>query len=183
LINNYQGVKIAKFEHFTRTNERIRISPLFVVDEDGTKLGSISKEEALSLARQKGLDLVEINPTAHPPICKIMDFGKYKYDQAKKVKEQKARSKEIELKEIRLTAKIGEHDLSYKAEQTKDWLNKEYKVRVNMRLRGRENIFANKAIENFDRFAEIAGVEYESPPKKSGNVISANIAGFKKDKK
>lgn len=132
------------------------------------------------MARQRGLDLVEINPTAHPPICKIMDFGKHKYDQAKKAKEQKSRQKEIELKEIRLTAKIGDHDLTYKAEQTKEWLEKDHKVRVNMRLRGRENIFADKAIDVFKQFAEIAGVEYEYPPKKIGNVISANISGFKK---
>ncbi len=108
-----------------------------------------------------------------------MDFGKYKYDQAKKNKEQKAKQKENELKEVRLTAKIGEHDLTYKAEQTKEWLEKDFKVRVNMRLRGRENIFANKAMEVFSRFAEIAGITYENPPRKSGNVISANILGQK----
>ncbi len=142
----------------------------------------MARDEALALAREKGLDLVEINPTSRPPICRIMDYGRYKYDLAKKNKEQKAKQKEIELKEIRLTAKIGDHDLSYKAEQTKDFLAKDHKVRVNMRLRGRENIFANKAIEVFHKFADYAGVKYENPPKKNGNVITANIAGFKNDK-
>lgn len=111
-----------------------------------------------------------------------MDYGRYKYDLAKKNKEQKAKQKEIELKEIRLTAKIGDHDLLFKAEQAKEFLAKNHKVRVNMRLRGRENIFANKAIDVFYKFAEYTNVKYENPPKKNGNVITANIAGFKNEK-
>lgn len=133
------------------------------------------------MAREAGLDLVEINPVARPPICKIMDHGRYKYDLAKKAKEQKLKQKETELKEIRLTAKIGDHDLKYKAEQTAEFLNKGYKVRSSMRLRGRENIFVDKAFEVFQRFADMANISYESNPKKQGNVISANIAGFKRE--
>ena len=182
MINKRQGDNIAKFDQYIRTNERIRISPLFVVDEDGNKIGSISREEALALARDKNLDLVEINPTSRPPICRIMDYGRYKYELSKKNKEQKSKQKEIELKEIRLTAKIGDHDLAYKAEQAKDFLLKNHKVRVHMRLRGRENIFGDKAIEVFIKFADMAGFVYESQPKRNGNIIIANIAGLKKDK-
>lgn len=134
------------------------------------------------MAYDRGLDLVEINPTARPPVCKIMDYGRYKYEQSKKIKEQKAKQKENELKEIRLTAKIGDHDLKYKAEQTVEFLQKDFKVRVSMRLRGRENIFVDKAIENFHKFADMANIDYEANPKKSGNVITANIAGFRKNK-
>lgn len=133
------------------------------------------------MAADQGLDLVEINPVARPPICKIMDHGRYKYDLAKKAKEQKSKQKENELKEIRLTAKIGDHDLQYKAEQTVEFLQKDYKVRATMRLRGRENIFANKAIEVFHKFAAMANVVFESEPRKQGNIINANIAGFKKE--
>lgn len=131
------------------------------------------------MAREQGLDLVEINPVARPPICKIMDYGRYKYDLAKKAKEQKAKQKENEMKEIRLTAKIGDHDLKYKAEQTIEFLQKNYKVRVSMRLRGRENIFADKAIGVFHKFADMANISYENPPRKQGNIINANIAGIK----
>ena len=172
---------INKPNQYIRTNERIRFSPLFVIDSNGDKLGSLPREEALNLAREQGLDLVEINPVAKPPICKIMDYGKHKYDLSKKAKEQKAKQKENELKEIRLTAKIGDHDLEYKAEQTVEFLQKNHKVRASMRLRGRENIFVNKAIEVFHRFADMANISYESPPRKQGNVITANIAGFRKE--
>lgn len=139
----------------------------------------VNRDDALRMAYDRDLDLVEINPTNRPPICKIMDYGRYKYDLSKKQKEQKAKQKEIELKEIRLTAKIGEHDLSYKAEQAKDFLNKSYKLKVSMRLRGRENIFADKAINIFHHFADLAGFAYENPPRKLGNVINANVAGVK----
>ncbi len=151
-----------------------------MVDPTGIQLGVISREEALRKAGEFGLDLVEINPTARPPICKIMDYGKYKYDLSKKSKEQRAKQKETELKEVRLTAKIGDHDLSYKASQLSDFLQKNHKVKVSMRLRGRENIFADKAIDIFYKFADIANISYESPPRKTGNVITANVAGFKK---
>ena len=151
------------------------------MDSEGNQLGVISREEALRLASEQGMDLVEINPIARPPICKIMDYGRYKYDLAKKAKEQKSKQKENELKEIRLTAKIGDHDLQYKAEQTVEFLRKNYKVRASMRLRGRENIFADKAIDVFYKFASMANITFEAVPKKQGNIITANIAGFKKE--
>ena len=86
-----------------------------MIDEDGTSLGQIDNWKAQQIASEKGLDLVEINPSSRPPVCKIMDSGKYKYDLAKKDKEQRSKQKDSELKEIRLTLKIGDHDLSYKA--------------------------------------------------------------------
>lgn len=138
------------------------------------------REEALQMASEQGLDLVEINPVARPPICKIMDYGRYKYDISKKAKDQRAKQKETETKEIRLTAKIGDHDLKYKAEQTIEFLQKDYKVRTSMRLRGRENIFVDKAFDVFKKFADMANITYESAPRKQGNIINANIAGFRK---
>lgn len=153
------------------------------MDEDGTQLGSLAREAALRLADERGLDLVEINPTARPPVCKIMDYGRYKYELSKKVKEQKAKQKENELKEARITAKIGDHDLGYKAKQVVEFIQKGFKVRVSMRLRGRENIFVDKAIAVFHKFAGLANLEFESSPRKSGNIISATVAGFKKEKK
>lgn len=131
------------------------------------------------MAGERGLDLVEINPTARPPICKMMDFGKYKYDLAKKQKEQKAKQKIVELKEIRLTAKIGDHDLEYKAKNAKEFFDDGDQVKVSMRLRGRENIFADQALGAFMKFAEMAGLDYESRPYKSGNQITAMLTAKK----
>jgi translation initiation factor IF-3 len=142
----------------------------------------MSTREALNLAYEKGLDLVEINPTNRPPICKIMDFGRYKYDLAKKEKESKAKRKETELKEIRLTFKIGDHDIEYKAKQAREFFNSGNKVKVSMRLRGRENAFANVAFEVFGKFAEKAGLTYENKPQKAGNQIVAMMTGLKEEK-
>ena len=134
---------------------------------------------AYELAREKGLDLVEINPTARPPICKIMDFGKYKYDLAKKQRDQRQRQKECESKEVRLTLKISDHDLSYKAKQARDFFDKGHKVRVSLRLRGRENVFFSQAFAVFDKFSQYSELDYEQYPRKSGNLISASISKIK----
>lgn len=166
-----------------RANEQIRFSPLVVIDEVGENLGSKLREEALNLAREKGLDLVEINPTARPPICKIMDFGKFKYDAAKKNKENRARQKEVELKEIRLTAKIGDHDIEYKAKTARRFFDEGDKVKVSMRLRGRENVFVENAYLVFQKFADACGLSYENRPIKSGNQITAMLAEKKEEKK
>lgn len=135
--------------------------------------------KALILAQEKGLDLVEINPTNRPPICKIMDFGKHKYDLSKKQKEQKSRQKEIELKEVRLTLKISDHDLSYKARQAREFYDKGDKVRVSLRLRGRENVFYTQAFLVFEKFSDYAGLEFERYPQKGGNMITATVSKIK----
>lgn len=145
-------------------------------------MGTIPRSDALRLAEEQGLDLVEINPTNRPPICKIMDFGKYKYDQAKKLKESRAKQKEVELKEIRLTAKIGDHDIEYKAKNAREFFDQGDKVKVSMRLRGRENVFVDHAMQVFGKFAEQAGLAYESRPMKSGNQITAMMTAKKEVK-
>lgn len=185
LKNNWdkKGENIKKKDNFLRSNEQIRFSPINVIDEEGNNYGLISNVEALSMARERGLDLVEINPTSRPPICKIMDFGKFKYDQAKKNKEARAKQKIVELKEIRLTAKIGDHDLEYKAKNAKEFFDDGDKVKVSMRLRGRENIFVDNAFLVFEKFAEKAGLDYESKPIKSGNQITAMLTEKKKEVK
>lgn len=138
--------------------------------------------KALELAREEGLDLVEINPTNRPPICKIMDFGRYKYDLAKKEKETKAKRKEVSLKEIRLTFKIGEHDIDYKAKQAKSFFESGDMVKVSLRLRGRENALAEIAMNVFKKFAEKANLDYERPPVRAGNQITAMLTEKKENK-
>ena len=142
-----------------------------MIDEEGTNHGTLPLEQALSIANEKGLDLVEINPTNRPPICKIMDFGKYKYDLSKKEKENKAKHKETELKEIRLTFKIGDHDLEYKAKQANGFLDDGDQVKVSMRLRGRENALGEIGLQVFTKFAEMAKLSYERNPVRAGNQI------------
>lgn len=146
-------------------------------------MGEMDRLSALALAKERGLDLVEINPSSRPPVCKIMDFGKYKYDLAKKTKEQKARQKEVELKEIRLSLKIGEHDLQYRAENAKEFFHKNGKVKVSMMLRGRENAFVQNAYLVFEKFSQMTGLDYESRPQKSGNIIVAMLAKEKETAK
>jgi len=109
-----------------------------------------------------------------------MDFGKFKYEQAKKDKLQRVKTKEIELKEIRLTFKIGDHDIEYKAKQARDFFDQGNKVKVSMRLRGRENAFAENAYVVFKKFSDISGLEYEKTPVKTGNQIVAIVSGLKK---
>jgi len=147
-----------------------------VIDENGDNLGTMPTAAALELAQEQGLDLVEINPTNRPPVCKIIDFGRYKYDLSKQEKEKKSKQKESDLKEIRLTFKIGDHDLEYKAKQVQEFLEKGHQVRVSMRLRGRENILGTTALSVFDRFKEKTGLAYEGNPLRAGNTITAMIA-------
>lgn len=142
-----------------------------MIDDEGTNLGTLSLDQALAIANEKGLDLVEINPTNRPPICKIMDFGKYKYDLAKKEKESRAKHKETELKEIRLTFKIGDHDLEYKAKQANGFIADGDQVKVSMRLRGRENALGEIGLGVFAKFAEMANLSYERNPVRAGNQI------------
>ena len=177
-----KGVRISKSTRFIRVNQQIRFSPISVIDEGGNILGEMDTQKAQELARDKGYDLVEINPTARPPVCKLMDFGKYKYDLAKKEKEQNKKQKENELKEIRLTLKISDHDLSYKAKNAREFFDRGNKVRASLRLRGRENVFFNQAFEVFERFSRLSGLDYEHTPIKSGNIISATISKVKEEK-
>lgn len=165
-----------------RANGQIRFSPVIVIDETGQNIGLTPTDKAQGMAYEKGLDLVEINPTNKPPICKIMDFGKYKYDLAKKEKEAKAHSKSTELKEIRLTLKISDHDIEYKAKQAREFFDRGDAVKASMRLRGRENAFYQRAFEVFKIFADMAGLSYERDPQKSGNQITAFMTAKKEEK-
>lgn len=181
-FNGKKEPEINKKTTFLRSNEQIRFTPITLIEENGENLGIKPLREALDMAYEKGLDLVEINPTNRPPICKIMDFGKYKYDLAKKDKDTKAKRKVIELKEIRLTFRIGEHDIDYKAKQAKEFFGDGNMVKVSMRLRGRENGMVETALSVFTRFVEKANLDYENRPRKMGNQIVAMLAKKKEEK-
>ena len=136
-----------------RMNERIRAREIRVIGDDGEQFGILSVNEAIALAAEKNLDLVEISPDATPPVCKIMDYGKYKYEKTKKDKENKKKQKNVVIKELRIKPHIDEHDKETKISQIEKFIAKEYKVKVSLRLSGREKMHAESAIKVLDEFA------------------------------
>jgi translation initiation factor IF-3 len=121
-----------------RINEHIRTYEVRVIDADGKQLGVLTVPAALERSRERGLDLVEVSPTAQPPVCRIMDFGKYKYEISKKAKASKAKQHVIKVKEIKFHPKTGENDYNYRLVQAKEFLEKGYKVKATVTFRGRE---------------------------------------------
>ena len=135
-------------------NERIRAREIRVIGDDGEQFGILTVNEALALAAEKNLDLVEISPNATPPVCKIMDYGKFKYEKTKKEKENKKKQKNVVIKEIRIKPHIDEHDKETKISQIKKFIEKEYKVKISLRLSGREKLHAESAVKILDEFAD-----------------------------
>lgn len=121
-----------------RINERIRISPVRLIDENNQQLGVVPTTEALERASEAELDLVEVSPTSSPPVCRIMDYGKYLYEQKRKVKQNLKKQHTVTLKEIRLRPKIDDHDRDIKVQQAIRFLEKGHKVQITMMFRGRE---------------------------------------------
>jgi translation initiation factor IF-3 len=146
-----------------RINQRIRVPEIRVIGEDGQMLGIMPTGEALRRAQDKGLDLVEVNPKADPPVCKILDFGKYKYDEKKKAKAAKIHQSRVEIKEIKLRPKTDDHDLDFKARAAHRFLSAGNKVKFTVRFRGREITHPEKAQEQLDwivkTLEDVANVE------------------------
>ncbi|MDY7009568.1 MAG: translation initiation factor IF-3 [Planctomycetota bacterium] len=127
-----------------RRNDRIRISPIRLIDAQGNQAGVVETAKAIEMARQVNLDLVEVAPQADPPVCRIMDFGKYKYDLKKKQHKARAQRHEVEMKEVRIkTPKIGRHDLEIKVNRAREFLNRGDRVQFTLRFRGREMAHQN----------------------------------------
>ena len=135
-------------------NEQIRDKEVRVIGEEGQQLGIMSAREAQALADEAGLDLIKIAPTAKPPVCKIADYGKYRYEQARKEKEAKKKQKVIEVKEIRLSPNIDTNDLNTKSNSARKFLTKGDKVKESLRFRGREMAHMNSSKHILDDFAE-----------------------------
>ena len=121
-----------------RTNERIRATQVQVIGSDGKNLGTLSTQEAINIAKQKGLDLIEISPNANPPVCKIIDIGKYKYDLQKKANKAKKKQKIVNLKEIKLRPVTEIHDYNFKIKNAQKFLSKGDKVKFTVQFKGRE---------------------------------------------
>ena len=127
--NNNKGLRI---------NEMIRIREVRLIDDEGNQMGILPTAEALRMAKDKDLDLVEVSPNANPPVCKILDYGKYRFEQEKKLRDSKKNQKVLKLKEIRMQPKIGSGDLDTKAKHIQEFLDEGDKVKVTIRFRGRE---------------------------------------------
>lgn len=165
-----------------KINERIFAREVTVIDENNKNLGVMNKFDALNLAMSKDLDLVEVGPKAVPPICKIMNFGSYKYQKEKQERKQKAKQKTTELKTIKVSTRIGEHDLQLRVDQAIKFLGDGNKVRIELQLKGRENQHADlgiegvkKAIEKIKEKLTDKDLKIEQMVKKLGNKISAII--------
>ncbi|MBE5881538.1 MAG: translation initiation factor IF-3 [Lachnospiraceae bacterium] len=159
-------------------NEQIRDKEVRVIGQDGEQLGVMSSKEAMKLADEAGLDLVKIAPTAKPPVCKIVDYGKYRYEQARREKEAKKKQKTIEIKEIRLSPNIDTNDLNTKVNAAKKFITKGDKVKVTLRFRGREMAHMASSKHILDDFAEaLADIAVvEKPAKVEGRSMTLILA-------
>lgn len=135
-------------------NEQIRDREVRLIGEDGEQLGVMSAKDAMKLAKEANLDLVKIAPTAKPPVCKIIDYGKYRYELARKEKEAKKKQKVTEVKEVRLSPNIEENDLNTKVNQARKFIEKGDKVKVSLRFRGREMAHMGTSKQILDTFFE-----------------------------
>ena len=159
-------------------NEQVRDREVRVISSNGEQLGIMSSKEAMKLAREAELDLVKIAPGAKPPVCKIIDYGKYKYEQARKEKEAKKKQKTVEVKEVRLSPNIDTNDLNTKINNAKKFISKGNKVKVTLRFRGREMAHVQQSKHILDDFAEtLADVAVvEKPAKMEGRAMSMVLA-------
>ncbi|MBR4027674.1 MAG: translation initiation factor IF-3 [Lachnospiraceae bacterium] len=159
-------------------NEQIRDKEVRLIGANGEQLGIVSGREAQGIAEEAGLDLVKIAPTAKPPVCKVIDYGKYRYEQARKEKDAKKKQKTVEVKEIRLSPNIEANDLNTKVNSAKKFITKGNKVKVTLRFRGREMAHMNTSKHILDDFAEaLADVAVvEKAPKVEGRSIGMVLA-------
>ncbi|MFO0601664.1 MAG: translation initiation factor IF-3 [Polyangiales bacterium] len=161
-----------------RTNYRIRVPEVRVIDADGTQLGVMSSHDAIRLALDKALDLVEVNPKADPPVCKVMDFGKYKYEQKKSANTARKNTKTVETKEVKVRPKTDEHDLDTKIRHLRRFLEEGNKAKITVRFRGREITHPEKGQEVLDEILQAleGTINVEVKPSLEGKQMSMIIA-------
>jgi translation initiation factor IF-3 len=168
------AISIAKAPE-VRVNERIRVPQVRVIGDDGQQIGVLPVREALSLAQSKGLDLVEVSPTARPPVCRIMDYGKFKYEQNRRARKAKKKQHQMQLKEIKMRPKIEEHDYGFKIQHAREFLTSRDKVKVTITFRGREIAHQDIGYRLIQKvIAALSDVStVESSPRSEGRTINA----------
>lgn len=167
-----------------RVNETIRNPEVRLIGPNGENLGVVPTDKAMQIARQAELDLVEVSPAATPPVCRVMDFGKFLYERTKKEREARKSQTKIEVKEIRLRPKTNEHHRGFKTRDARRWLMEGMKVRVTVRFRGREISYPELALEDLKEIAlELADIAaVEQPPALEGKVMSMVLTPAKPGK-
>ncbi len=161
-----------------RINNRIRAREVRLIDENGAQVGVVPIRDALLMAEERGLDLVEVAPNAVPPVCRILDYGKFRYEQSKKEREARKNQKQVEVKQIRLEPKTDDHDLEVKAKQARRFLMDGDKVKFNLRFRGREIFHQEIGLDMLERMAEeLRDVSViEQRPTMEGRVLTLLLA-------
>lgn len=163
-----------------RINEQIDNPEIRVIDDKDVQLGVIPTSQAMALARERELDLVEVSPKAEPPVCKILDFGHFKYQKEKEVRKQKAQSHEVEIKGIRLSLRIGIGDLEIRRQQAKKFFERGDKIKIELRLRGREKAHVDLAKVVVNKFVEMMKADFpiriEAPLQVMGGTITMVLA-------
>lgn len=167
-----------KKEDKIKTNERIRAEKLRIVDENGENLGIKSKKEAIEMAKEKGLDLIEIAPQADPPVAKIYSFDKFRYEKKKEEQKEKKKNKQKEMKRVQITPRSAKNDLEMKARRAEGFLKENHRVEVFVFLRGREKANKEFAKEKLNEFLEMIEVEYKQTmePRYTGRGFTTQIS-------
>ena len=153
-----------------------------VIDDEGNQLGILSTPDAMSRATEAGLDLVEVSPGADPPVCRIMDYGKYKYQMAKRASEAKAKQVRVELKEIKMRPKTDDHDFQFKIKHARRFLEEGNKVKLTIMFRGRENSHPDQGLKQLEKAVEALQDlgQVESRPSKMGRFMTMVVGPIKK---
>jgi translation initiation factor IF-3 len=165
----------------TRVNHQIKAPTVRVISEEGKQIGVMKLSEALTLANEHGLDLVEVSPLANPPVCKLIDIAKFRYQQKKMEQQQKKNAKKVELKTIWISMRISEHDMQIKAKKVSEFLTEGNVVKVELRMRGREQAFGDLGRQNLLKFTALvlAPHRIEVPIKRMGGTWSLTVAPTK----
>ena len=162
-----------------KANEAIRSPEVMIIDEAGVSIGVMRTPEAMATARERGYDLVEVSPKAMPPVCRFIDFGQFKYQKEKEIRQQKAHAKKVDVKGIRLSVRMGEHDLDIRRKQAESFLEEGHKLKVEINLRGREREHGDLArdrIQNFlNSIQQRFSLNSEQPINRSGGNVSTIV--------
>ena len=161
-----------------RINEQIRVREVRLIDDEGEQKGIVPTIEALRMAKEQELDLVEVAPQANPPVCKILDYGKYRFEQEKKLRDSKKNQKQLKLKEIRMQPKIGSGDLDFKSKHIQEFLTEGNKVKVTIRFRGRELAHTELGYDVLKEVLKRLNDEYviEKQPAMEGRFMSMTLS-------
>ncbi len=166
----------------TRVNERIRIREVRLIDENGQQIGVIPTRDALEMARERGLDLVEVAPNAIPPVCRLMDYGKFRYEESRRERESRRNQHVVELKEVRIRPKIDDHDLETKGRQAIKFLEGGDKVKLTVLFRGREMAHPDIGRNLLDQLSDLLRSHgtIEQPPRLEGRTMTMHVAPLKR---